>query len=194
MIYLLRHGQTEYNLEGRYQGGSDSPLTALGRRQGLAYGERLADHLRDGEIWSSPLPRATDTAGLLAAALPGVPVRIDARLREISFGQWDGMTRAEIEQGWPGQRKHHPPRQWMFHAPGGEGLTAAQDRLRAVLHDAGQTAGDVILVSHGITGRLMRGLHAGVSLEAALRLDVPQDLIFRLHPGGAIDALPRTAP
>lgn len=192
MIYLLRHGETEFNRLGRYQGRADSPLTGLGQAQARAFGTRLAEHVSAPVIWTSPLPRAQETTRLLCAALPGAPVQIDERLQEISFGQWDGMTRAEIAEGWPDARRAHPKRQWMFHAPGGEGLQPLLARLGDVLASAAEDGRDIVLVSHGITGRLMRGLHAGLPLPEALLLEARQDLIWRLEPGGTITALPPT--
>lgn len=192
MLYLLRHGQTEFNTVGRYQGWSDSPLTDLGRDQARANAARLAAHLQaPPQIWTSPLPRALATAEILTNALPGATLTPDPRLRELSLGVWDGMTRAEIAVGWPGVRKAHPPRQWMFHAPNGEGLEPILARLRDVLQDANLAAktGPVVLVSHGISGRLMRGLHAGLPLHEALHLDAAQDVVHRLLPHGRIDVL-----
>lgn len=192
MLYLLRHGQTEFNTVGRYQGWSDSPLTDLGRDQARANAARLAAHLETPpQIWTSPLPRARATAEILTQSLPGATLTPDPRLRELSLGIWDGMTRAEIAVGWPGVRKAHPPRQWMFHAPKGEGLEPVLARLRAVLHDAGLAAQTrpVVLVSHGISGRLLRGLHADLPLHEALHLDAAQDLVHLLQPGGQIGVL-----
>lgn len=189
MIYLLRHGQTEFNLQGRYQGGSDSPLTPLGRTQAEAQGRRLADLVNAPLIWTSPLPRAVATAALVARHLPGSETRADDRLRELSMGQWEGLTRSEIAARWPGFRKGHPAGHWVFHAPDGERLDALRARLDAVLSDAGTERRDVILVGHGVAGRLMRGLHGGLDLAAALALHAPQGVVFRLRPGGGIDAL-----
>jgi probable phosphoglycerate mutase len=189
VIYLLRHGQTGFNREGRYQGQSDSPLTDLGRRQAKAFGLLLAARVRDARILSSPLGRAATTAHLVAQALAGVRITLDDRLRELSMGQCDGLTRAEIAARWPDLRRGHPPRQWMFHAPGGERLGDITARLSSVLADAAATKGDVILVSHAISGRLLRGLHAGLPLCEALHLDAPQDVVYRLLADGRIDAL-----
>ena len=186
MIYLLRHGETEFNREGRYQGAADSPLTERGQGQSLTCGRILQRHL-DGRLpplWCSPQPRAQVTAGLVARALPPLDLRLDPRLREISMGVWDGLTRAEIESGWPGTRKAHPPRQWMFHAPGGERLEQVLERLRSLLADAGRLP-DVILVGHGVTGRLLRGLHRNLPLPEALLLDAAQNAVFALGPDGS---------
>lgn len=194
MIYLLRHGQTEFNLEGRYQGQADSPLTEHGRQQARACGALLSRHVEAAPIWSSPLPRAAETARLLAAALTGSCLRLDARLSEVSFGVWEGMTRAEIAARWPNVRRQHPPRQWKLHAPGAEGIGPLMARLRSVLGDAAAETGDVILVGHGVAGRLLRGIHAGLAMSEALALNAPQDVVYRLHPGGRIDALQADAP
>ncbi len=192
MIYLLRHGQTEFNLEGRYQGQSDSPLTDCGRRQARAYGALLAEHVGSAPIWTSPLPRAVETARLVAEALPNAEVHLDERLREVSFGVWEGMTRADIAAGWPKVRRQHPPRQWKLFAPQGEEIESLMSRLDAVLRDATKLKGDLILIGHGVAGRLMRGLHSGLSLSEALVLDAPQDVVYRLHDTGRIDELPTT--
>lgn len=191
MIYLLRHGQTEFNTEGRYQGQMDSPLTDLGRWQARACGALLAAHVGPASIWTSPLPRAEATARLMAQILPGVEVRLDPRLREVSFGVWEGLTRAEIGAGWPNIRKQYPRHQWKLHAPEGEAIEAVLSRLQEVLRDAAAQPEQVILIGHGISGRLMRGLHADLPLSEALGLDAPQDVIYRLHRNGLVDAMPR---
>lgn len=193
MIYLLRHGQTEFNIEGRYQGQSDSPLTELGRGQARANGMLLALHVTAASIWTSPLARAVQTAAMVAEALPGSSVHPDDRLREVSFGVWEGLTRPEIDAQWPKARKQHPPRQWKLHAPGGERIDAVRTRLQAVLEDAGAHPGPVILISHGVAGRILRGLHSGLSTSEALMLTAPQDVVYQLLADGRIEELPRGA-
>lgn len=188
MICLIRHGETVFNAEGRYQGHVDSPLTARGRVQAAACAATLAEAWAGRvppQIWASPLGRAVATARIVQAALPGAALRTDPRLREISMGRWDGLTRAEIAAGWPGARKRHPPREWMLHAPGGERLAAVQARLAAVLEDA-RAAEDVILVGHGMSGRILRGLHAGLGLAETLHLEAVQGVVYRLDPGGGV--------
>ncbi|MCA0272367.1 MAG: histidine phosphatase family protein [Proteobacteria bacterium] len=189
MIYLLRHGQTEFNLEGRLQGQMDSPLTDFGRDQARACGALIAAEVTAPSIWTSPLIRAAETARLVAAGLPGAALKVEPRLAEASFGIWEGLTRTEIDAGWPGIRKKHPPRQWKLNAPEGEGLDGLTARLASVLKDAAGHPGDVVLVSHGISGRLIRGLHGGLSLDDTVHLPAPQGVVYRLRPGGAIDEL-----
>lgn len=190
MIYLIRHGQTEYNREGRLQGQSDSALTEVGRGQARHCAALLSARVRAPVIWSSPLARAAETARLVALELPADAPRLDARLAEASFGLWEGLTRPEIEARWPGIRKRHPPREWKLHAPGGEDIGHLTTRLGAALEDAKAHPGDVILVSHGIAGRLIRGLHANLPLGAAMHLPAPQGVVYRLLPGGRTDELP----
>jgi broad specificity phosphatase PhoE len=192
MIYLLRHGQTCFNVEGRYQGWSDSPLTETGRAQAMQNGILLGTHLQRAQIWSSPLPRAAETARLVAAALPGAGLSLDPRLRELGLGRCEGMTRAEIARTWPALRKSHRKGHWIFHTPGGESLEIVLARLDSLLREARLATRPecpLVLVSHGVSGRLLRALHAGIAIDAVLALEAPQDRIFRLLPGGGIDEL-----
>jgi broad specificity phosphatase PhoE len=152
VLVLLRHGETEYIAEGRFQGRAETPLTHLGREQARLAGLRLADPARPPalpvptgpprEIVHSPLRRAAETAEIVAAALrpspPGTPSAA-ARLvpepgfTEIGQGIWEGLTIAEIERrfgpilaGW----RRRPTEVW---APGGEPLAAVVDRVRDAL-------------------------------------------------------------
>jgi len=189
LIYFVRHGETEFNLAGRYQGQMDSPLTQRGWRQANAAAALLAAHSVRAPVWTSPLPRALATARLVAGDLKS-ELHQDTRLVEVSFGVWEGMTRAEVAARWPDIRKQYPPHEWRLHAPAGEETGALLSRLKAVLDEASAPSGDVILVGHGVAGRLLRGLHAGLSLSTSLALTATQDVVYRLHPGGRIEDLP----
>ncbi len=196
-VYLVRHGETEYNRDGRYQGKSDSPLTELGHAQARRAGRVLADHLGAApvEIRTSPLGRALQTAEIIAGYLPqtGAPAT-DDRLSEIGMGVWEGMTRTDVKSGWPEARKGRPGRNWIFEGPGSEPMADALDRLSGVLNDLpDRTGAALILVSHANSGRLLRGLFTGLGGEEAMCLDAPQEAIFQLCDGGElcrIDALP----
>ncbi len=98
-IVFWRHGQTDFNASGRLQGQSDIELNDTGIRQAEAAAPRIAE-LGPSRIVSSNLSRAMRTAAVLGE-LTGVAVEPDRRLRERSFGRWEGLTQAEIEQGWP---------------------------------------------------------------------------------------------
>jgi broad specificity phosphatase PhoE len=192
-IYLVRHGQTAFNAVGRYQGRLDSPLTALGRSQAARIGTVLATLVPPGtRLVSSPLGRTMATAEIIAerAGLP--PAITDDRLLEISLGSWDGMTDEDIEFTHPGARQGTDRWNWHFASPDGERYEQLAARAGAWLAEAVASTGPIVAVSHGVTGRIIRGLHAGLPREEALRLDVPQDAVFRLDQHGVerIDCVP----
>jgi probable phosphoglycerate mutase len=190
VIYLCRHGQTAWNRERRLQGQRESDLTPLGRAQAGAMADLLHDLIaRDPpapwRIVASPLRRARDTAGIIGARL-GLPVAFDDRLMELTIGEWEGRLRADLARENP-EALAHPD--WFFSAPGGETYERLMARVSAWL--AEQTAVPerrVIVVSHGIAGRLLRGAYAGLAREQVLALDVPQDALYRLR-AGQIDRL-----
>lgn len=97
-IFLIRHGETEWNRLGRYQGSSDIPLSDTGREQACLLAAQLKDKHIDA-VWSSPLKRAVDTARLVAAP-HGLAVEIHRDLREIEMGQWEGLTIPQVEARW----------------------------------------------------------------------------------------------
>ena len=102
-VLLVRHGQSEWNRAKRWQGRSDSPLTALGRNQAERCGSLLAGHaIGFGSLWSSSLGRTLETAAILSDALDLRPVRADDRLQEADAGEWSGLHISEIEQQYPG--------------------------------------------------------------------------------------------
>ena len=183
MIYLVRHGQTVFNAERRQQGHLDSPLTALGRAQGAAIGRLLQGLIEKPDDWrliSSPLGRAQDTAGLIGQAL-GLPVETDRRVIEVSFGQWDGRLRDELAAEHPetfGQGG------WQFAAPGGEGVETVEARVGDWLASLPpEPERKVIVVSHGGSGRVVRGAYLGLSRAETWAQDVPQVAVFRLASG-----------
>jgi len=185
MIILLRHGETFWNREARIQGHMESDLTPLGERQARAMAGLAADLVRrDGHdgwrLVASPIGRAQRTAGMVAAAT-GLSIETDARLAEISCGEWEGKLRADIAHHYP---EIFATREWFFGAPGGEtfeDVTArAADWLASLPPEPGRR---VIAVSHGVWGRLARGAYAGLDRQATLDQDVPQDAVYRLHNG-----------
>lgn len=185
MIYLVRHGQTAFNAEGRLQGHVDSPLTELGRAQAAQAGAALKRLTGGGEGWriiSSPLGRARDTAEAIRAALAAPEVEIDARLIELSWGDWDGGLRADLKARHP---EAFGETGWAFTAPIGEAYEAAQARLHDWLSTLPpEPERRIIAVSHGVAGRLLRGVYAGLSKPDTLAQQVPQDACFRLSGGG----------
>lgn len=186
MIFLLRHGQTEFNVAGKVQGQLDSPLTALGEAQAVAMGRALAAQICGAPITitASPLGRTQHTARIVASALGGPEVNLDPRLAEVAMGQWQGLTRPEIDARWPDHRARAARNMWFFAAPEGESHAKVAARCQSLLDDLKARGGLHVLVSHAITGRVLRGLFAGLAPEKAARLEIPQDAFFRLLPGG----------
>jgi len=163
----------------------DSPLTELGVRQAHAVGGLLADLIREPAGWrivSSPLGRARSTAEIVAAKLGGLPVELDDRLKEMSWGPHDGRLRAELEAEQP---ETFGRTGWAFDASAGETYEAVCDRVGAWLADLPpEPERRIIAVSHGISGRVLRGLYAGLGRDRAAQQDVPQDAVFLLQHGG----------
>ena len=190
MIYLCRHGQTEWNRERRLQGQTEADLTPLGRLQAAAMANLLHDLIArepaaDWRIVASPLRRARDTAQAIANRL-GREVEFDDRLMELTVGEWEGRLYADVHRENPEAFKSP---EWFFTAPGGETYEQVMARVSDWLAEqVTEPERRLIVVSHGIAGRLLRGAYAGLSPEETLAQDVPQDALYRLH-GGQIDRL-----
>lgn len=186
-IYLIRHGETEWNRAGRMQGHRDSPLTDRGERQAIAIGSWLHDAIgnRDGAaIVASPLARARRTAEIVGRRL-GVPADrfiFDDRLKEITWGEWDGLTLSEIRARDEERWRWRLDDRWNVAPPKGESYAMLVRRVAAFLETA-TSADPLIVVTHGATGRVLRGLYAGLASDQILALDEPQDAIFRLCDG-----------
>jgi len=188
MLYLVRHGQTLWNTEARFQGQYDSPLTDLGRDQATRIGRALAAEIgpRSEPIraYISPLGRTRATAELIGRSLP-MSIVEEPKLMEVHFGDWEGLTRDDILSRF-GKDQSIRPFDWQFQAPGGETLDVVLARVSAWYDEAESPA---VVITHGIISRLLRGLHAGLSHEDMLTLPVSQDGYFRLD-GGRIDFVP----
>ncbi|MFI9380235.1 histidine phosphatase family protein [Kutzneria sp. NPDC052558] len=146
-ILLWRHGQTEHNASGHWQGHLDSPLTERGREQARAATPALLayePHL----VVASDLRRATDTAKILVEA-SGLPLRLDKRLRETDIGDWQGLTSVQVDAGYPGGIKT-----WQadptWAPPGGESRVEVATRAHEVVNELDEEHdGTVLLCAHG---------------------------------------------
>lgn len=183
MIYLVRHGETVFNAEGRQQGRLDSPLTALGEAQAASVGRLLGGLIGKPDGWrliASPLGRTQATAAIIGKTLR-LPVETDPRLVEVSFGEWDGRLREELALEHP---EAFASKAWRFAAPGGEGHEAVHGRLADWLASLPpEPDRKVIVVSHGGAGRVLRGAFLGLSQDEIWDLAVPQDAVYRLASG-----------
>ena len=187
MIWLVRHGETEFNRDTRLQGRVDSPLTEFGLAQAGQVGRWFAGRVADPAGWTicaSPLGRTRRTAAIIAeAAGLGHRLIVDDRLIELSIGAWEGKTRAELEA----LRPEFAGQPFFMRSPDGEPWDSAAGRIGAWLAEWAERADhDVIAVSHAGAGKVLRAVYLGLSLDEARALDVPQDAVFRLH-GGAVD-------
>jgi probable phosphoglycerate mutase len=144
-LLLVRHGESTWNAQSRWQGQADPPLSPLGEQQAEEAAERLAQIASITAVWTSDLVRARRTAELIASRLDVDRVRDEPRLRERDVGSWSGLTRAEIEERWPGYlaARRSPP--------DFEGDVELLARTRAGLSAAvdGSRTGDVLVVTHG---------------------------------------------
>jgi probable phosphoglycerate mutase len=144
---LLRHGQTPMSVEKRYAGRTDVPLTETGLTQAAAAAKRLASAAIDA-IVASPLQRTVQTAEAVAA-VTGVPVTADEGFRETDFGDWDGLTFAEVRERWPSEMTA-----WLadpqIAPPGGESFAEVSERVTAALARvlADRAGQRVLIVSH----------------------------------------------
>jgi 2,3-bisphosphoglycerate-dependent phosphoglycerate mutase len=186
-IYLVRHGETRWNVEGRIQGQLDSDLTERGIEQARAIGRLLSRHVgRDlaFAMESSPSGRALSTARLVAEALGFDPtaIRTTPLLAERHMGDWAGMTLDDVDQVFPAEnarRTIDDP----AHAPaGGESFDALFARAHAWLGNDRQ-APVTIAVTHGLIGRTIRGAYLGHASDLVVAGSHPQDRAFRLHAG-----------
>jgi broad specificity phosphatase PhoE len=156
-IVLVRHGITDWNREGRFQGHLDPPLSEAGRHEARLAAERIAadPSMRPVRVISSSLTRALDTAGPIAAAA-GVEVEAEPRLMEIGQGEWEGRTHAELEVADAERYRAWRSAAGIRQPPGGEPIEAATRRVRELLDDLrSNTAWPICLVSHGGTLRIL---------------------------------------
>ncbi|UWQ15515.1 histidine phosphatase family protein [Aliiroseovarius sp. M344] len=183
-MFVIRHGQTEWNLAGRHQGRLDSPLTQKGRQQARVMGQMLQREIggrTDVAAYSSPQGRALQTAELSLAALSW-SVTQDERLCEVSFGAWQGLTHDEIAAGWPKQAAfgEQNPQEWHYMSPGGETLADLQDRADRFLKDLADPA---VVFTHGVLSRVLRARWLGLNEHEMLELPGGQGIIFHLARG-----------
>jgi probable phosphoglycerate mutase len=182
-LLLVRHGQTAYNAEVRFMGQLDIPLDETGRAQALAVSRRLADE-RPEAIYTSGLSRARETALAIQAAIPSHPeVRVDGRLIEGHFGEWQGKTYDQLSQNdaarlasWEADHLGVPP-------PGGESLADLAKRVRAVYEEIRLAHADesAIIVAHGGSLQVMMVLALGLPLSSYRQLWISNASVSELR-------------
>lgn len=154
-LFAVRHGETDSSRERRFTGGRDVPLSSRGRRQCEAVARAL-DGVFLGAVYASPLERARASAEIIAAPHK-IPVRPAPPFREMTFGEWEGLTRAEVAVRYPGAYETWRATPHLIVPPGGESLDAVAARVATALtvlleEHEGQS---VVLVSHAVVIRLL---------------------------------------
>ena len=182
-LYVVRHGQTAWNVAGRFQGRGDSPLTPRGVAQAEATARLLLQALDDpaaAAICASPLPRTRRTAASIAGVL-GIASERQSHsplLAECDIGQYEGLTREEIDARSPGERDEREADKWAYRFPGGESYADVHARTSRWLAEWEQP-GEVVVVTHGIASRTLRGAYLGLDGPGVVALDRhEQDRIY----------------
>jgi len=189
-IYYIRHGETQWNADGRLQGVQDTALNDLGRRQASQAGHILADLLaRDSRdksqipFVSSPLMRARTTMELVRGALqlPPQNYATDDRLREIGYGRWEGSTLAEMQAADPELYARRLTAKWTLAPEGGETYASVQLRMRD-WYDS--LLVDTVAVAHGGTARALMVALGIETPESAADLFIEQGAVYVFRDGG----------
>nr|WP_156554178.1 histidine phosphatase family protein [Agrobacterium vitis] len=183
LLYVIRHGQTDWNAEGRFQGQTDIPLNATGRGQAMRNGETLRHVLGDTvdtfDFVASPLGRTRETMQRVRTEMGLDPerYRLDDRLKEICFGDWEGHTTRELKELYPERVKQRSQGKWDFIAPGqrAESYEILSWRTGAWLASVRQPT---VAVTHGGVIRSLFRLIGNVDANEACAMPIPQDKIL----------------
>jgi len=191
-LYFIRHGETDWNAEGRYQGTKDIPLNARGREQAALNGGLLKQLLAragrastDFAWYVSPLSRTRQTMDLVRAGIgdPVPDVTIDPRLVEISFGVYEGNLHRDLASGAFAIAGERDASFWHFRPPEGESYDDVSRRVRSF---GASLVGPSVIVSHGGVLRVLRHLIEGFPHERAVNWFPPQDSVVHFANGRSV--------
>ena len=189
LLYYVRHGETDWNRAARLQGRRDTSLNALGREQAIRGGEILRGLFAGNAIActrldyiASPLARARQTMELMRRSLGLAPCdyRIDDRLAEMAFGDWEGLTLAEVGMRDPEGLAARERDKWGFVPPNGESYQQVAVRIAQWYESL---RADSVVAAHGGTMRALL-VHLGIDQpETSPRLSIEQGVVYLLSPG-----------
>lgn len=184
-IVFLRHGETNWNVEGRLQGQRDISLNDNGRAQAKRNGEAIraaVPDIADFDFVASPLERSRETMEIarLAMGLDPSAFHLDDRLREITFGDWEGFTLAELRATHPDLVAARERDKWSFLPPGGESYEQLSERVQGWLATISRPT---MAVSHGGVGRVLRRYLLDLDPQAAVTMSFPQDQAMLIKNG-----------
>jgi broad specificity phosphatase PhoE len=179
-IYFIRHGETDWNVEGRLQGQRDIPLNDLGRVQAEESGRRLRSlvaRYEDLDYVASPMSRTRETMERLREAIGLHPsaYRLDDRLVELTFGTWEGLTWKDVRKQEPVAAAARERDKWGYVPPEGESYAMLAERVRPILGDLTR---DTVMVSHGGVARAFLSAACGVSTRHAASIDIWQGKVL----------------
>lgn len=189
-IVFIRHGQTDWNVQWRLQGQRDIPLNAAGREQARRNGLKVLEMVpgvAGFDFVSSSLGRARETMEIarIAMRLDPTAYRVDDDLREITFGEWEGFTLAELRKTQAELVAARAADKWKFLPPGGESYFMLSERIAVWLETINRNS---VVVSHGGVGRVLVGLWTDMQPADIVAMDFPQDQ-FLLSKGGTVSWL-----
>jgi broad specificity phosphatase PhoE len=184
ILYYVRHGETDFNRKGRLQGRRDTVLNAHGRAQAAECGALLRDLFRrdrrapqDFKYIASPLKRARETMQILRATLDLQPddYEVDARLMEIAYGEWEGLTLPEIEARDPSILARRERDKWDFAPPGGESYRQLGERIGEWYRSL---ASDAVVAAHGGGVRALMALLNILPEDEATHAQIEQGMVY----------------
>jgi broad specificity phosphatase PhoE len=183
LCYFVRHGQTGWNAELRLQGQADTDISDVGRGQAARNGRRLAELVGDPDDFdfvASPLRRTRETMEIVRTemGLPARGYRVDSRIMEVHFGDWQGYTYAELEARQPGSTAARLSDKWGFVAPGGESYQMLLDRIKPWFRSLGR---NTVCVTHGGVMRVLFRLVEDLPPDEVAAMEIPQDKVLRLR-------------
>ncbi len=182
-IFVLRHGETEFNADKKLQGHCNSSLTSKGCDQARRVGTTLKQYVenRPFRVYSSTLGRALQTSQIVCEELNYSYENLnkEPRLKEFSLGEWEQRTIPSLEQEIPNLLAQND---WYLQAPNCETYESVRERLSSWLSDVAHDE-DIVVVSHGLTGIVLRGLLLGMDYTQVWQQDLPQDTFFIIEDG-----------
>ncbi|EGR2183740.1 TPA: histidine phosphatase family protein [Vibrio parahaemolyticus] len=182
-IFVLRHGETEFNADKKLQGHCNSSLTSKGSDQARRVGTTLKQYVenRPFGVYSSTLGRALQTSQIVCEELNYSYENLnkEPRLKEFSLGEWEQRTIPSLEQEIPNLLAQND---WYLQAPNCETYESVRERLSSWLSDVAHDE-DIVVVSHGLTGIVLRGLLLGMDYTQVWQQDLPQDAFFIIEDG-----------
>ena len=183
-IFLVRHGQTIWNREGRFQGRLDSALTERGEAQALENAKKLKKYIdkKNIKVFSSPLGRAKNTAFIICDEL-GIDresIIFDNRVIEFSYGVFEGKRKEDIKNSK--EFRDREANKWDYRIENGESYALVQKRVKEFLEEI-RGEREVLIVAHEMVNRTIRGVYCNYTKEETLKLKQPNDTIFLLYKG-----------